>query len=107
MMQMRSRSAVLEFVDEVTDRYGSLDAYFTRLRAELDDEPTVVLPVLTDTPTSPTAWAAVAREEAVPGTGRRGEGCETCPPEAGLPQEPVAKGRKGAATVWGRLWGRG
>jgi hypothetical protein len=106
MMQMRSRSAVLEFVDEVTDRYGSLDAYFTRLRAELDDEPTVVLPVLTDTPTSPTAWAAVAREEAVVRTGEDGEARGTCPPEAGLPREPVAKGRKGAATVWGRLWGR-
>ncbi|BDT87542.1 hypothetical protein IU485_02965 [Nocardia cyriacigeorgica] len=97
MMQMRSRSAVLEFVDEVTLRYGSLDAYFTRLRAELDDEPTVVLPALTDTPTSPTAWAAVARADDEPGAGR---------PAAQLPQAPVAKGRKGPGALWSRMLGR-
>ncbi|TLF76730.1 hypothetical protein [Nocardia cyriacigeorgica] len=106
MMQMRSRSAVLEFVDEVTVRYGSLDAYFTRLRTELDDEPTVVLPVLTDTPTSPTAWAAVAREDTVTSTADPGEVRGPGLPDAEVPQEPVAKGGNGAATLWSRLWGR-
>ncbi|MBF6435418.1 hypothetical protein [Nocardia cyriacigeorgica] len=105
-MQMRSQSAVLEFVDEVTVRYGSLDTYFTRMRAELDDEPTVVLPALTDTPTAPTAWAAVPREEPVANTDGCGRvrGCGHAEDEPA--QEPVAKGRKGTATVWGRLWGR-
>ncbi|WP_280236842.1 hypothetical protein [Nocardia cyriacigeorgica] len=101
MMQMRSRSAVLDFVDEVTVRYGSLEAFFTQLRADLDDEPTVVLPVLTDIPTEPTGWSAVKPPEpssdiATPEPQRITDTTEAA-------ADPADKGRKGAATLWGRL----
>ncbi|NEW37551.1 hypothetical protein GV794_27160 [Nocardia cyriacigeorgica] len=101
MQMMRSRSAVLDFVDDVTGRYGSLEAFFTQLRADLDDEPTVVLPILIDVPTEPMGWSAVKRPAAPTAE-------EMPAPEvvAAADVDPVDKGRKGAAALWGRLLGR-
>ncbi|MFE3442790.1 hypothetical protein ACFXNW_07150 [Nocardia sp. NPDC059180] len=104
MQMMRSRSAVLDFVDDVTVRYGSLEAFFTQLRADLDDEPTVVLPVLIDIPTEPMGWSAVKRP-AAPSEDEALEPEDVIPvPPAG--ENSVGKGRKGAAALWGRLLGR-
>ncbi|MBB5912760.1 hypothetical protein BJY24_001627 [Nocardia transvalensis] len=55
-----SRPEALHVVGELTARYGSLDAFFARLRAEADaadDAPTVRLPVVACAP-GPMAWSA-------------------------------------------------
>lgn len=65
---MGSQAQMLRLVGEVTDRYGSLDAFFARLRAEFDDQPTMQLPVIDPASVEPVAWSAVPerRENEMP-----------------------------------------
>ncbi|MQY23904.1 hypothetical protein [Nocardia macrotermitis] len=103
---MGSRSEVLRLVGEVTDRYGSLDAFFARLRAEFDDQPTVQLPVLDPAAGEPKAWsqtsvdeiptAAVEVEAAVEDSADEYDDADDEPEYAVAPQ------RSG---MWGRLTG--
>ncbi|WP_280270768.1 hypothetical protein [Nocardia wallacei] len=82
---------MLHFVEEVSARYGSLDAFFAQLHTgvcDADEEPTVQLPIVTDYLPAATAWSAsdlAARQ--------------TPPPSGG-------KHRKTAAAAWARLTGR-
>ncbi|MBY8862807.1 hypothetical protein K7711_40500 [Nocardia sp. CA2R105] len=63
---MGSQSEVLRLVGEVTDRYGSLEAFFARLRAEFDDQPTMQLPVIDPAAVEPVAWSAVSQDREMP-----------------------------------------
>ncbi|MGW5573345.1 hypothetical protein ACWEVD_19300 [Nocardia thailandica] len=59
-MGLHCRSAILDFVAEVTSRHGSLEAYFAEMRRDPDDEPTLILPVFR-TP-APACTTARSRE---------------------------------------------
>ncbi|WP_228001906.1 hypothetical protein [Nocardia australiensis] len=101
-MRSRSRSTVLDFVDEVTARHGSLEAFFAQLRADFDDEPTVVLPVLRIPPSIPAAWPeACLPTDEIPRT------VKTHSPAQDLAGELANKPRSGAAALWARLLRRG
>ncbi|MFJ1460380.1 hypothetical protein [Nocardia sp. N2S4-5] len=120
---MGSQSGALDFVEEVTARYGSVEAYFAQLRAEVDEpdeEPTEQLPVIERLPRSSNAATQQQPDIAAQPTPRQA----TQPTDrtaysqlqnarvrqAAPPQQAVAdSGRKrnAAAAVWRRLTGRG
>jgi hypothetical protein len=66
---MGSRKSILRFAEEVTVRYGSLEAFYLRLHAAVDTEPTVVLPVVTDAWARPEAYSAVEQQGSIAVTG--------------------------------------
>ena len=116
---MGTESEVLRLVGEVTERYGSLEAFFTRLRAEFDDQPTMQLPVIDPAAGEPMAWSAVAPAAAVvekpspaaevatpparDDEDHRDESADE-PEDARVPVEPAPL--RGAAGMWGRLTAR-
>ncbi|WP_156959706.1 hypothetical protein [Nocardia sp. BMG51109] len=105
-----SRSDALGFMDEVTARYGSLDAFFAHLRADLDrtdDEPTLRLPIVTEHRSGQAAWPAVAapgRAEMRRPDTRPSANTMITDPES---TKSAGRQRKTAAAVWDRLIGRG
>jgi len=75
---MGSQSEVLRLVGEVTDRYGSLEAFFARLRAEFDDQPTMQLPVIDPAAVEPVAWSAVPEDGEMPTPAAEVESAAEC-----------------------------
>ncbi|WP_019929097.1 hypothetical protein [Nocardia sp. BMG111209] len=63
---MGSRKAIFRFAEEVTVRYGSLEAFYLRLHAAMDTEPTVILPVIDDPLARPMAYSAIEQPSPVP-----------------------------------------
>ncbi|WP_067682771.1 hypothetical protein [Nocardia miyunensis] len=107
---MGSQSEVLRLVGEVTDRYGSLDAFFARLRAEFDDRPTTQLPVIDPAAVEPVAWSAASTSPEMPTPA-----AEVATPTAEFDDEPDDEDETGQAEfvaapqrcgMWGRLTGR-
>lgn len=109
---MGSQSEMLRLVGEVTDRYGSLDAFFARLRAEFDDRPTTQLPVITPAAGEPVAWSAVRqpREDERPTPAAEivtpAADCGDDRDDADDVRAEVAAPPPQRAGVWGRLTGR-
>jgi hypothetical protein len=118
---MGTEPEVLRLVGEVTERYGSLEAFFTRLRAEFDDQPTMQLPVIDPAAGGPMAWSAVAPapaavEKPSPATevatppaqydeDHRDESADELE-DARVPAALAPTPPRGAAGMWGRLTGR-
>ncbi|MBF6175687.1 hypothetical protein [Nocardia blacklockiae] len=108
---LKSRSEVLTFVSEVSARYGSLNAFFAQLRAEVDrfdDAPTLRLPII-PTP-SPAAWSATtSRDNTTPPPATTFCDNVTPPPppqtQAARPRS-TGKHRSRATAAWTRLTGR-
>ncbi|WP_157117661.1 hypothetical protein [Nocardia vaccinii] len=109
---MGSQSEMSRLVGEVTDRYGSLDAFFARLRAEFDDQPTTQLPVIDPVACEPVAWSAVPeqREREMPTPAAE---VETRAADRGDDRGGADDGDRAGfavapprAGVWGRLTGR-
>ena len=105
---MGSQSEMLRLVDEVTDRYGSLDAFFARLHAEFDDQPTMQLPVIGAAAPEPMAWSAVPETDEPPARGADVASPVRCADEeiGDRRTEIAPTPPRGAAGMWGRLTGR-
>ncbi len=103
---MGSQSEMVRLVGEVTDRYGSLDAFFARLRAEFDDRPTMRLPVVRAVASEPVAWSAVPQHDPDPAPRPQ---VRTPPAEAPSDEIESSRGEfvaapvRAAAGMWGRL----